>query len=72
MSLPRPLINDILIRNMILMVTCTCVRGSTLARFATVFVLLSIGNTPALRVTLRVGETPTLRVILRALPGDKQ
>ena len=32
------------------MVTCTCVRGSTLSRLAMVLVLLSIGNTPALRV----------------------
>ena len=37
----------------IFMVTCICVRGSTLARLAVVLVLLSIGNTPALRVTLQ-------------------
>ena len=32
------------------MVMCICVRGPTLARLAMVLVLLSIGNTPALRV----------------------
>ena len=39
------------------MVKTICVRGPTLARLAMVLVLLSIGNTPALRVT------STLRVI---------
>ena len=57
------------------MVESTGVRGPTLARLATVLVLLSIGNTPALRVTLQagrsllyelllsIGNTPALRVI---------
>ena len=43
------------------MVTCTCVRGSTLARLATVLVLLSIGNTPALRVTWQSCGKPSTK-----------
>ena len=43
------------------MIKTTGVRGSTLARLAMVLVLLSIGNTPALRV-----------ITLRALPNDEQ
>ena len=42
------------------MVESTGVRGSTLARLATVLVLLSIGNTPALRVITLRGKNPLL------------
>ena len=55
-SLPRTLIDDKLLKNIISIVTCICVRGSTLARLAVVLLLLSIGNTPAPRVTLREGR----------------
>ena len=61
MSLPRQFIDAILIQNKDFMVKTIYVRGPTLARLAMVLVLLSIGNTPALRVTT-----------LRALPSDKQ
>ena len=44
--------DDISIINMIVMVKTIYVRDPTMARLATVLVLLSIGNTPALRVTL--------------------
>ena len=56
------------------MVKTICLRGTTLARFAMVLVLLSVGNTPALRViTLREGKNAsTLGVTLRASPCDKQ
>ena len=76
MSLSRELVDEIIIQKNIFMVTCTYVRGSTLARLATVLVLLSIGNTPALRVITLRGknscstsyyssgeEFPALRVI---------
>ena len=59
------------------MVKTTGVRGSTLARLAMVLVLLSIGNTPALRITpaLRViGNAPPLRVTpaLRVNNGNER
>ena len=41
------------------MVKSTGVRGPTLARLAIVLVLLSIGNTPALRVMATSGEQST-------------
>ena len=40
------------------MVVCICVRGSTPARLAMVLVLLSIGNTPALRVIYAENDPP--------------
>ena len=49
------------------MVTCICVRGSTLARLATVLVLLAIGNTPALRVTTLQARKPLLYELLGIL-----
>ena len=56
-GLPRPLVDDITIANNFFIVMCTCVRGSTLARLAVVLVLLSTGNTPALRViTFQAGK----------------
>ena len=47
------------------MVKSTVVRGPSLTRLAVVWVLLSIGNTPALRVTLQAGRSllDELRVI---------
>ena len=51
MSLPRQLIDGILIKNNNVMVMCMCVRGPTLVRLAMVLVLLSSGDSPALRVT---------------------
>ena len=56
MSLSRALVDDISIQNNFFMVMCIYVRGPTLARLAMVLVLLSIGNTPALRVTLQAGK----------------
>ena len=41
------------------MVMCICVRGSTLARLATVSVFLSIGKTPARRVMFQTGGKPS-------------
>ena len=49
-SLPRQQFDDIILRNYNLMAMCTCVRGPTLTRLAMILVLLSIGNTRALRV----------------------
>ena len=58
MSLPRPLVDVIIIHNIIIMVKSTVVRGPSLARLAMVLVLLSIGNTPARRViTLQAGRS---------------
>ena len=47
-ALPRPLLDDIVIRNNFVIVENTGVRGPTVARLATVSVLLAIGNAPAL------------------------
>ena len=41
------------------MVKTTYVRGPSLARLAMVLVLLSIGNTPALRVMFQTGGKPS-------------
>ena len=46
----KTLVDDILFQNNFFNVMCICVRGPTLARLATVSVLLSIGNSPALRI----------------------
>jgi hypothetical protein len=57
MSGKRALVDDMLISNNFVMVKTIYVRGPTLACLAMVLVLLSIGNTPALRViTLREGR----------------
>ena len=53
MSLLRALVDDIIIKNKVFMVKTTGVRGPTLGCLAMVLVLLSIGNTPALRVMTR-------------------
>ena len=53
MSLLQTLVDGFLIKNNISIVETTGVRGPTLARLAMVLVLLSIGNTPALRVSER-------------------
>ena len=41
------------------MVESTCLRGPTLARLATASVVLSIGNTSALRVMFQTGGKPS-------------
>ena len=51
------------------MVICICVRGPTLARLATAFVLLSIGNPPALRITLARLATVSVLLFIGSTPA---
>ena len=50
MSLSRPPVDHCFIQNVFIMVQSTGVRAPSLARLAMVLVLLSIENTPALRI----------------------
>ena len=69
MSLCRALVDSIVFQNIIFMVMCIYVRGPTLARLAMVLVLLSIGNTPALRI-IRAGTRLTVHRSLPILPME--
>ena len=60
LKLPRHLSIIFFSKTIFFMVMCICVRGPTLARLAMILVLLSIGNTPALRVIMfQTGGKPS-------------